>query len=126
MAAFSKLDQLPKKRIKQKQKDKGKISQELYTEIITRDKGKCAICGSTYWIEVHHMIPKSRGGIAAEWNLISLCKKCHYVKLHGQGDRQTKILALDYLIKKYNNMELKKERQKIIDSRSNIEQEEKN
>lgn len=35
--------------------------------------------------EVHHIIPLSRGGITALWNLILLCKVCH--------DRRHKHLA---------------------------------
>lgn len=45
--------------------------------ILLRDDGKCRLCGSEWNTEVHHIIPKSRGGTDDERNLITLCQIHH-------------------------------------------------
>ena len=41
-------------------------------------------CDSGFDVEGHHIIPLSKGGADAFWNLISLCKKCHRsLRLHS-------------------------------------------
>lgn len=42
-----------------------------------RDGYRCKGCGSTDSLEVHHVIPLSRGGTNHKTNLITLCEKCH-------------------------------------------------
>lgn len=34
-------------------------------------------CKHGYNVEGHHIIPLSKGGIDAFWNIISLCRRCH-------------------------------------------------
>ncbi|XUX00554.1 MAG: HNH endonuclease signature motif containing protein [Dehalogenimonas sp.] len=54
-----------------------------WTYLETRDlvislyDGKCAICGDTTSIEVHHKTPRYLGGKDTYDNLIPLCWKCH-------------------------------------------------
>lgn len=51
----------------------------------SRDGWKCRICGGKgeaktvygHTIEVHHIIPKSKGGADHPLNLITLCNLCH-------------------------------------------------
>jgi len=50
---------------------------EVSSRIRKRDGYKCAICGSKEKLEVHHIVPLSRGGASREDNLITLCQKCH-------------------------------------------------
>ena len=39
---------------------------------------KCKLCSKkTEHLEIHHIIPKSRGGSDDECNLIKLCTECH-------------------------------------------------
>jgi 5-methylcytosine-specific restriction endonuclease McrA len=49
--------------------------------VIKRDKGFCVPCFRKKLVvkavEVHHLIPLSRGGTTTMANLISLCKVCH-------------------------------------------------
>ncbi len=54
--------------------------------ILSRD-GACTIggCNSTYRLEVHHIIPRSRGGTHVPENLTTLCWWHHHVAIHGQG-----------------------------------------
>lgn len=49
-------------------------------EILKRDKNTCQSCGQRKHrknLEVHHIIPRSKGGSDKPTNLITLCKHCH-------------------------------------------------
>ena len=49
---------------------------------------ECRKCGLTKpAVEVHHILPLSRGGTHAEENLMSLCKPCHSAISAKDGDR---------------------------------------
>ena len=62
--------------------ERAKISYEARK--IMRDKQRvCANCGSTENLDVHHIVPVSKGGITEESNLVYLCKSCH-LKAHAQ------------------------------------------
>lgn len=51
---------------------------EWRKQIIQRDGKRCKLCGSTYWLEAHHIIYKSQGGERTNpLNGIMLCKVCH-------------------------------------------------
>lgn len=58
---------------------------EAYTEgwsaiskrVMARDGRKCKKCGSVVGLQVHHIIPISRGGRTIDLNLITLCRVCH-------------------------------------------------
>ena len=54
--------------------------------ILSRD-GACTIggCNSTYRLEVHHIVPRSRGGTHDPANLTTLCWWHHHVAIHGRG-----------------------------------------
>ena len=39
--------------------------------------GKCELCGDTYGLELHHIIPRCCGGTDDEDNLVLVCGKCH-------------------------------------------------
>lgn len=47
--------------------------------ISKKTKGCCAICGTPYNLEIHHLIPKGsiQGGNDNIENLIFLCSNCH-------------------------------------------------
>ena len=50
---------------------------------LARDKGMCRVCGASYGLETHHVVPRSHHGIKqvaakhAVENLICVCKTCH-------------------------------------------------
>lgn len=49
-------------------------------EILHRDELVCQVCGKkrqSKSLEVHHIIPRSKGGCDDPTNLVSLCKYCH-------------------------------------------------
>ncbi len=61
------------------------IPQNLKHEIYLRDKGKCTQpgCENSRWIDIHHIIPISRGGTNELPNLTTLCSG-HHRKVHGK------------------------------------------
>ena len=56
--------------------NKGEFSGDNYN--------KCSICGSTKYLDHHHIIPLSQGGENNTNNVISLCHSCH-MKAHGRN-----------------------------------------
>ena len=56
--------------------------------VLARDGG-CAIaeCGSVYRLEVHHILPRARGGPNTAGNLVTLCWWHHHVAVHRRGMR---------------------------------------
>ena len=56
--------------------------------VLTRDDG-CTIdgCNSTYRLEVHHILERSKGGDHSPDNLTTLCWWHHHVAVHRQGMR---------------------------------------
>ena len=42
----------------------------------------CVNCGKTEGVEMHHIVPLSRGGNNTLGNIVYLCKECHY-KAHS-------------------------------------------
>lgn len=59
-----------------------KISKEKRKEIYRRDGFRCALCDSGRYLQIHHVVPRSRGGSDSEYNLITLCSTCH-AQCHG-------------------------------------------
>ncbi len=39
--------------------------------------GVCVRCGSTYYLNAHHVIPRAEGGLDHPSNLETLCVACH-------------------------------------------------
>lgn len=72
-------------RVEQKDK-RSRIGKRAKNEIIKRDNGSCVACGSTHYLEVHHIMPL-RGSSIKELdnpsNLVTLCNKCHYLAHSG-------------------------------------------
>jgi len=45
--------------------------------VLKRDNYKCVLCGKENSGQVHHIIPRSKGGTEELSNLITLCGRCH-------------------------------------------------
>ena len=56
----------------------------LRRRLIDGQHGKCAECGLTAPLELHHRIPVEHGGEDSETNLIGLCTPCHF-SIHDRG-----------------------------------------
>ena len=53
------------------------ISQAVKKRVWERDNQRCIICGNTQAMPNAHFIPRSKGGLGVEKNIVTLCIKCH-------------------------------------------------
>lgn len=58
------------------------INNNLRKQIYRREGYRCALCDSTRYLQIHHIVPRGRGGSNSEQNLICLCSDCH-AAIHG-------------------------------------------
>ena len=65
------------------------IPNDIRVRVYRRDGYRCALCDSTQYIQIHHYIPRGKGGSNTMHNLITLCAACH-AQAHG-----TKIYEMD-------------------------------
>jgi 5-methylcytosine-specific restriction endonuclease McrA len=49
----------------------------LCRQVLERDSWRCQKCGSTEYLQVHHICWRSSLGADAAENLITLCSDCH-------------------------------------------------
>ena len=54
-------------------------------EILERYNHRCANCGSTDDLEIHHIVPVSLGGRDVIENLVPLCSSCHKAAHTGRN-----------------------------------------
>ena len=60
-----------------------KIPNSIRREVYRRDGYRCALCDCTQGIQIHHIIPRGKGGGNTPHNLITLCSYCHS-HVHGR------------------------------------------
>jgi 5-methylcytosine-specific restriction endonuclease McrA len=55
------------------------IAPRVRRAVLARDRYRCSTpgCGTTAFLEVHHVVPRSRGGSSRATNLVTLCGRCH-------------------------------------------------
>ena len=77
------------------------ISKRVKEKVWERDNHCCVICGSTSAMPNAHFIPRSKGGLGIEENIITLCNDCH--RKFDQSDEriQIKQYLQNYLEMKY-------------------------
>jgi 5-methylcytosine-specific restriction endonuclease McrA len=63
------------------------IAPSVRTAVLARDRYKCATpgCGATHFLEVHHVVPRARGGSNKAENLVTLCGRCHRFAHEREG-----------------------------------------
>lgn len=61
------------------------LSKEERENILERDNYMCQNCLSEDNLEVHHIIPISKGGDKEDKNLCTLCFDCHFNIAHGES-----------------------------------------
>lgn len=77
------------------------ISKKVKEKVWERDNHCCVICGSTTAMPNAHFIPRSKGGLGIEENILTLCIDCHN-KLDQSSERETlKLYLQTYLKRKY-------------------------
>ncbi len=58
-----------------------KVNSTMKRYIFLRDKGKCVYCGNEKPpFEYDHVMPKARGGLTVESNLVLACLRCNRSK----------------------------------------------
>ncbi len=64
------------------------IPPRVRREVLARDRHRCRApgCGRRRYLEVHHVVARSRGGSNEAANLVTLCSACHRV-WHQRGGR---------------------------------------
>lgn len=78
------------------------ISAKTKKVVCERDDGLCVVCGKPGLPEAHY-IPRSRGGLGIEQNIITLCRSCHRQFDSGEAWQKEEIGAKlkKYLESKY-------------------------
>lgn len=87
------------------------ISPEVKQRVWIRDKKSCVVCGNTINVMPNaHYIPRSKGGLGIERNIVTLCSnftpnKCHYRFDFGNKKERKEIKEKikNYLMSKYDD-----------------------
>lgn len=53
------------------------VPPKVAANVLHRDGNNCQRCGGFRGIQLHHILPRSRGGRHTEENLTTLCLSCH-------------------------------------------------
>lgn len=61
---------------------KNNITNQERKAVYRRDGYRCALCDSTKYIQLHHIISRGAGGTNHPHNLVTLCADCH-AAAHG-------------------------------------------
>jgi len=82
------------------------IGLSVKVAVHSRDGGLCIICGRLGYPNAHY-IPRSRGGLGIEENIVTLCPACHY-RFDNTTDRLwMKPAIADYLKAHYEDWDEK-------------------
>ena len=54
------------------------ITQAVKKAVWERDGERCIVCGRHDAMPNAHYIPRSRGGLGIEENIVTLCQNCHF------------------------------------------------
>lgn len=79
------------------------ISQKVKEIVWERDNKRCVICGSPYALPNAHYLPRSKGGLGIQQNILTLCNKCHYNYDFGDKEKRfdIRLQLMEYLKSKY-------------------------
>ena len=80
-------------------------------KVFMRDHGRCVVCGNSHNVMPNaHYIPRSKGGLGIEQNIVTLCTEMTLNKCHRKFDFGTKKehdeigeKIKNYLKSKYDN-----------------------
>lgn len=86
------------------------ISMNVKQKVWERDGGRCIVCGNSMAMPNAHYIPRSKGGLGIEENIVTLCTSltpnhCHerFDKGTAKEREQLKKIIRNYLQSKYEN-----------------------
>lgn len=95
--------------MKTKRANATNISQRVKKTVWERDKGRCVVCGNNYNVMPNaHIVPRSKGGLGIETNIVTMCtnfteNKCHYKYDFGTKKERQKIKEklIEYMKEQY-------------------------
>lgn len=70
------------------------ISKATKDKVWERDNHRCVYCHSPNAFPEAHFISRSKGGLGVEYNIITLCRKCH--QRYDNGLRNEREQMRDY------------------------------
>ena len=84
-------------KMKNKSNKRITVSKEVYNIVIERDKYCCRVCGSTNWIQLHHILYRSQRKdlINDINNCIMLCDNCHRLVHNNKKKWQPILLEMN-------------------------------
>ena len=65
------------------------IPRKVKEAVWERDGGCCILCGNPHASPNAHIVPRSRGGMGIEQNIVTLCPDCH--RAFDQGTDRRKL-----------------------------------
>ena len=79
------------------------ISKAVKQKVYERDNFRCIICGSPFGLPNCHYVPRSKGGLGIEQNIVTMCPRCHEITDHTEH-REFMLSKIEkYLKSKYDN-----------------------
>lgn len=69
-----------------------KVSKETYKKVFDACNGMCVLCGSTYWLELHHIHGRGKDLTDEPTNCVMLCHNCHHYVVHQNLKKYRPIL----------------------------------
>lgn len=81
------------------------ISAKVRKQVKARDGECCIFCGSTYNVQLCHIVPRSRGGLGIAENLVCGCFKCHMKMDQSTCREEMLVQANDYLRSIYPDLD---------------------
>ena len=73
----------------------------IYNKIV-EEQPYCQLCGSTNWLQIHHIVYRSENGSNDKRNLIRLCSNCH--KLVHSNKKRWQPFLLNMQMHKYGKL----------------------
>ena len=73
------------------------ISRAVKEAVWERDLHKCVLCGNPNAMPNAHIVPRSKGGMGVEPNIVTLCLDCHR-RLDQTIERPNLLIALEHYI----------------------------
>lgn len=83
------------------------ISPKVKKTVYERDSGLCIICGAQGLPNAHY-IPRSKGGLGIEQNIVTLCPRCHHDYDNGGKRKDYGAMIECYLKYRYDDWDKEK------------------
>ena len=79
------------------------ITQKTKKIVWARDNECCVVCGSPNAMPNAHYLPRSKGGLGIEQNIVTLCINCHRTYDQSTKHNEYKEFIKNYLQSKYED-----------------------